>query len=176
MIDRKVLLECAQNGNADSFGLLYSEYAKELYAYAYKFLGNREDAEDAVQQASLNVYTHLSSVKKPEAFKAYYFKALANSARSILVKRNLHTVGTHELETLPDTSALEETSLDRQSLNEALAKLNDNEREIVLLSVTGGFNSAEIAHITGYTRGAVRSKLSRSLKKLKDELSDSYTY
>ena len=58
-------------------------------------------------------------------------------------------------------------------LREALAILNDVEKDIVLLSVSG-FNSKEIAKVTDYTSGAVRSKLSRALSKMRDFLEGKY--
>ena len=170
MIDSKILLASAQTGNADSFGTLYSMYSRELYLYALKLLGNREDAEDAVQQASLEVYTHLKSIRKPESFKAYYFKALANASRSMLSKKKIHIVSDDEIPEVPDGTDVQRQTEESTGIDSALRKLSDDERQIVLLSVIGGFNSAEIAKITDFARGTVRSKLSRALKKMKAEL------
>ena len=170
MLDCKLLLRSAQAGNADAFGQLYSIYSRELFLYACKLLGNREDAEDAVQQASLEVYTHIRNITKPESFKAYYFKALANVSKSMLAKNKLHIVSDDEMPELSDGSDLQEFAENKTAVGLALEKLNESEREIVLLSVIGGFNSAEIAKITDYARGSVRSKLSRALKKMKTEL------
>jgi RNA polymerase sigma-70 factor (ECF subfamily) len=170
MVDAKILLKCAKDGNADSFGALYSMYAKELYLYAYKFLGNKEDAEDAVQQASLNVYKNIASVKNADSFKAYYFKALSNTAKSMLAKKNLHIVGDEELENAVSPEQTEINAINSSVLEKALSALKQDDREIVLLSVLSGFSSKEIAKITGYTSSTVRSKIARSLKKLRTEL------
>jgi RNA polymerase sigma-70 factor (ECF subfamily) len=56
-------------------------------------------------------------------------------------------------------------------LAEALSQLNEEERNIVLLSIIGGLSSSEIASLTGLTPGSVRSKLSRSLAKMREFLS-----
>jgi RNA polymerase sigma-70 factor (ECF subfamily) len=56
-------------------------------------------------------------------------------------------------------------------LTEALSQLNEEERNIVLLSVLGDLTSREISEITSLTPGAVRSKLSRSLAKMREYLS-----
>ena len=61
-------------------------------------------------------------------------------------------------------------------LSEALAQLSDDEREIVLLSAAAGLTSSEISTITGLTSGSVRSKLSRSLSKMRDYLSILYNF
>ena len=56
-------------------------------------------------------------------------------------------------------------------LAEAMSLLSDEERSIVLLSVIGGLSSKEIAETTDLSAGAVRSKLSRSLAKMREFLS-----
>ena len=56
-------------------------------------------------------------------------------------------------------------------LTEALSQLKEEERDIVLLSIIGGFSSTEIASLTGLAPGSVRSKLSRSLAKMREFLS-----
>ena len=56
-------------------------------------------------------------------------------------------------------------------LSEALSQLGEEERNIVLLSIIGGLNSTEISTLTGLAPGSVRSKLSRSLAKMREFLS-----
>ncbi len=56
-------------------------------------------------------------------------------------------------------------------LTEALSQLRDEERDVVLLSIIGGLSSNEIASLTGLAPGSVRSKLSRSLAKMREFLS-----
>ena len=67
-----------------------------------------------------------------------------------------------------DNSA--ERTVQKTELQNALDILKDDEKEIVLLSVVAGFSSKEIGRIVDMTSGAVRSKLSRSLKKMRDFL------
>jgi RNA polymerase sigma-70 factor (ECF subfamily) len=57
-------------------------------------------------------------------------------------------------------------------LEEALEQLTEQEREIVLMAVVGGLKSPEIAEATGLTAGSVRSKLSRSLSKMRRYLEE----
>ncbi|MGN0562823.1 MAG: RNA polymerase sigma factor, partial [Candidatus Fimenecus sp.] len=70
----------------------------------------------------------------------------------------------------PDNT--EATASDRTDLRNALMRLTEEERQIVLLSAVAGFTSKEIAATVDLTAGAVRSKLSRSLEKLRTYLSE----
>lgn len=170
MADIKILLECAKSGNAEAFGDLYELYAKELYLYALKYLGNKEDAEDAVSQATLNVYKSIANVRNINSFKAYYFKVLANTARTMLKKSSVHMVDIDENTDIQSYDNTENDALDRCSVDTSLKKLNADEREIILLSAVCGLNSVEISKITDFTSGAVRSKLSRTISKMRTEL------
>lgn len=72
------------------------------------------------------------------------------------------------LDSLDNSTSLSEGFSDVTiELKEALAQLKDDEKEIVLLSVVAGLSSKEIARVTDLTSGSVRSKLSRSLAKMR---------
>lgn len=176
LLGSDILLESAKSGNANSFGALYERYAGELYLYAYKFLGNKEDAEDAVQQASVNVYRNIKNIRNSDSFKAYYFKALANCCKNILSKRRLNIVSVEDTNEISSENSTENEIIEKSLLDKALSSLGENEREILLLSVVSGFTSKEIAKIIGLTHSTVRSKLSRTLAKLRTSLEKEKDY
>ncbi len=167
------LLLRAKSADAEAFGALYALYAKELYAYALAVLRNPHDAEDAVQEACVRVYRSTRNVRNPERFKAYFFKTLSNTVKTLARKRAL-TVASGEIEpTVPDSTDGVHTAELRADLQNALAALKDDERQVVLLSAIAGLRSAEIAEALGLTAGAVRSKLSRALRKMRPFLAES---
>lgn len=171
--EQKQLLKEAQNGNSSAFGVLYAQYAKEFYYYALRFFGNKEDAEDAVQEAALRVYKHISSIQKPEAFKAFFFKTLSNTAKTMYQKKKSSPL---TLEKVPEQESTENVELSvtqKADIEVLLLSLPPEERQIVLLSVVGGFSSREIAEAVDLTAGAVRAKLSRTLHKLRRSLEES---
>ncbi len=166
------LLLRAQAADAEAFGQLYALYANELYAYALAVLRDPHDAEDAVQEACVRVYRAVRSIRKPERFKAYFFKTLSNTAKTLARKRTL-TVVTDEIEpTAPDITNDVHIAELRADLQKALAALKDDERQVVLLSAIAGLRSAEIAEALGMTAGTVRSKLSRALRKMRPFLAE----
>ena len=163
--------EKAKQGDAEAFGELYSLYAGDLYRFALCMLHVREDAEDAVQDAAVSVYKHILSIKKEESFRSYFFTVLANECRARLKKReNDKKVPLADIECIL-VDASNENLLLSVELQQAVSKLKDEERTVVLLSAVAGFKSGQIADIMGVTNGTVRSKLSRSLRKLREELS-----
>lgn len=170
-IDKR-FLKSAQNGDTAAFSAIYSAYSKELYRYALKYLGNTYDAEDAVSESTVKVFKNVKNIKNPDAFKAYYFKTLANCAKTMLKTKIPEPVSPDGAAELRSNENVEDEAAVKSDVNFALKQLNEDEREIVLLSAVGGFSSKEIARMVDLTAGSVRSKLSRSLEKLRGILNE----
>ena len=167
------LAEQARSGSKEAFCKLYGIYKDKLYRYALYLLGNPEDAEDAVSECVLAAWQNITSLRSTSAFGAWIFRILRNCCMKnikgkIALRENMESLYKTGIEGHAsigtDPSVLIE-------LSEALAQLSDDEREIVLLSAAAGLTSSEISTITGLTSGSVRSKLSRSLSKMRDYLS-----
>ena len=160
----------------EEFCRLYGEQKDRLYRYALYRLGSPDEAEDAVSDAVLAAWQSIGSLRSVDAFGAWLMKILANTCNSNIKKmiknREKLDKAKQSLETLGDLygCAYAPTSLSTE-LSEAMSLLSDEERSIVLLSVIGGLSSKEIAETTELTAGAVRSKLSRSLAKMREFLS-----
>lgn len=171
MADNAELLQQAQNGDTAAFGALYALYAVQAYRYACAILKNTHAAEDAVQESCIKVYQNIRNIQNPDAFRAYFFKTLSNTAKTMLRRSTLYAAGEAVPETAPAPENTAQTAELRTDLAAALDRLNEEERQIVLLSAVAGLHSKEIADAVGLTAGAVRSKLSRSLQKLRTYLS-----
>ncbi|MDE6385078.1 MAG: RNA polymerase sigma factor [Eubacterium sp.] len=169
MSDKELVIR-AKDGDAHAFTILYGKYKKKLYGYAFYRLGNKADAEDAVQDCVLSAFEQINKLKKAESFSSWIFRILYCCCTSA-VKEQIRQRNTDNIEDYANvfTITYDETK-EQTELKQALEVLSDEEREIVLLSVVAGFKSKEIAQISGLTAGSVRSKLSRSLAKLKNEL------
>ena len=162
----------AINGDKEAFCALYDEYKQKLYRYALYKLKNPQDAEDAVSDAVVSSYRQIGTLKNPGAFDAWIFRILNCACTKYIDQqaksRQTQTIDQWAVENKMYTDFNPQT----QELMEALDSLDSQEQSIVLLSVIAGLNSKEIAGLTGLTPGGVRSKLSRSLNKMKNYWSD----
>ena len=163
------LIKESASGSKEAFCELYGLYKDYLYRYAYYRLGNPEDAEDAVSECVLAAWKGIGSLRSSEAFTAWLFKILSNCCAGHIRKAIASREVANQLEQGSGTDTVQ-PSLSVE-LNEALSILSDEEREIVLLSVIAGMNSSEISRQIGVPAGTVRSKLSRSLEKMRSYLS-----
>lgn len=115
----------------------------------------------------LSAYSQIKQLKKPEAFAAWLFRILYCSCASQIKAQAARRQMTALNGPLPEPAMDMQSAIEKTELAEALAILTPEERDIVLLSVVSGLTSKEIAAVTDFTAGAVRSKLSRSLAKMR---------
>lgn len=165
-MDEKTLAQKAKTGDKDAFAALYTLYKDRLYRYAYFRLGVEADAMDAVSDCVCEAYKYIKTLKKTEAFSAWIFRILYRSC-SRLIKEQAQS---REREELTDNSASYTEDFLKAELNEALAILSEEEKDIVLLSTVAGYNSKEIGKILGIKHTTARSKLSRALAKMREFL------
>ena len=144
----------------------YETVYRDLYRLAYYYLGNPQDAEDAVGETVLRAYEKFDTLRKEEAFRAWIFAILVNECRNQL--RRKQKVAFAELKEEPSYEPeLGEAVVTR----EMLEGLNEEERIIVALSVFGGYKGEEIARILHCKHSTVRSRYRRALKKLEKRIS-----
>ena len=160
-------------GSKEAFCRLYGEYKDRLYRYALYRLGDPDDAEDAVSECVLASWKGIRGLRSGKAFGSWIFSILSACCASriktaIREREKLQSI----TRTSPSFTGEDESGPPSLSveLTEALSQLKDEERDIVLLSVIGGLNSTEISSLTGIAPGTVRSRLSRSLAKMREFL------
>lgn len=168
----KELVTLAKNGDAEAFGELYEIYYKDMYCYACYVTGSESLAQDAVSDAVLSAFRQIKTLKKAEAFKGWLFKILCAACKRYYTdeqKKKTLVYLDDENGGYSEPMSFESIELSVE-LKKALETLSAEEREIVLLSVLGNYKSHEIADILDYPSSTVRSKLKRSLGKLRKEL------
>ena len=170
-MDEKLINE-AIAGSREAFCRLYGEYKDKLYRYALYRLGDPSDAEDAVSECVLAAWRGIGGLRSEKAFGSWIFRILSACCAS-RIKEAIRTRESMERMQGESQGSMYSSSSPSLSveLAEALSILKEDEREIVLLSIVGGLNSNEVSALTGLAPGSVRSKLSRSLAKMREFLS-----
>lgn len=166
------LVTLAKEGSAEAFGELYEIYYKEMYCYACCVTGSESLAQDAVSDAVLSAFRQIKSLKNAKAFKGWLFKILCAACKRYYTdneKKKSMVYLDDEDGGYTEPASFESVELSIE-LKRALEDLSAEEREIVVLSVLGNYKSHEIAEILDCPSATVRSKLKRSLKKLRAAL------
>jgi len=167
------LVARALAGDQGAFGELVARYRDAVFGVAFHRIGNFENARDVAQDAFLKAYANLPKLRKPESFASWLYH-IADLTALEVVRRPRQEVPLPADETaLGSTesypSVAEEADL-AQQVREALATLNEPTRLAVILHYVNGYSHAEVASFLDTTPGAVRTRVSRAKKRLREEV------
>lgn len=167
--EKRKLADLAMKGDTDAFSKLYGEIYKELYYYALANLQNAEDAADAVQDAVLDGYTSISSLRKSEAFDSWMFKILVAKIKQ---KQKEYAQRRSNLDYINESDAIikDESDFERCEILEEFANLSEAERLCITLHCIAGYKGREIVEITDIKDSTVRSHISRGKAKIRRKL------
>lgn len=164
--------EKLKTGDKDSFDLLYQDYYLILYRTALLILGNKEDAEDALQESFIAIYKNIASLSDFNKLKPWIFSILKNSCYTRYRKRKREFPDEFVLEKADSNSISkgEDDFLLNNEIEAAPLNLKEKEREVLVLFYYNDFSIEEIAKICNSFTGTIKSRLYRARKNLKKEL------
>ena len=156
----------AGQDRAQAVQALYAEHALGLMRLALVMTGNRQSAEDIVQDAFLGLYRCWQRLRDPGCALAYVRSAVVNGCRSELRRRNRPPRPQHDLPACSAETAAMAQEEGRVVLR-AVRTLPPRQREAVVLRHYAGFSEAETAQIMQISRGAAKSSASRGIAALR---------
>ncbi|MEU3252698.1 SigE family RNA polymerase sigma factor [Streptomyces sp. NPDC006997] len=152
-----------------AFTAYVQERRASLYATAYHLTGDRFEAEDLLQSALFSTYRAWDRITDKAAVGGYLRRTMTNLHISAWRRRKLNEYPTEELpETVGDTDAMRGTEL-RAVLWQALARLPELQRTMLVLRYYEGRTDPEIAEILDISVGTVKSSIWRSLRRLRED-------
>ena len=165
------------DGDNDAFSLLVSKYSDKYVRYATQMLGNREDAEEALQDSLVRAFRSLKNCEDPDRFGAWLFQILINRCRTSGARR-----GRREKTFVRDEIALmgaaTEHPSDQNAMHDeiyrALDLLDVEQREAFLLKHVEGLSYEEISAMTGAGVSALKMRVKRACDRLKVSLQEVY--
>ncbi|MFL9653184.1 SigE family RNA polymerase sigma factor [Streptomyces sp. PB17] len=151
------------------FTAYVQERRSSLYATAYHLTGDRFEAEDLLQSALFSTYRAWDRISDKAAVGGYLRRTMTNLHISAWRRRKLNEYPTEELpETPGDMDAMRGTEL-RTVLWQALARLPELQRTMLVLRYYEGRTDPEIADILDISVGTVKSSIWRSLRRLRED-------
>jgi RNA polymerase sigma-70 factor (ECF subfamily) len=142
-----------------------------LRAFAVSLCGDKERADDLVQETLFKAWNHFDSFQEGTNLKAWLFTILRNTYFSERRKRKREVEdadGSYaaQLSSPPEQQA----HMDMQDFREVLARLPDDQREALILVGAAGFSYEEAANISGCPVGTIKSRVNRARGRLADLL------
>ncbi len=157
-------------GDTAAYALLVGRYRAQFARYATRMLGNREDAEEALQDAFLRAYRSLAKCEDPARFGSWLFRILANRCRTAGARR-----GRREKTFIRDDVAILDASEEhpedrtawREEIQRALLMLEEDQREAFLLKHVEDLGYDEMAELTGVGVSALKMRVKRACERLR---------
>jgi RNA polymerase sigma-70 factor (ECF subfamily) len=176
------LVARVQAGELGAFNTLVVRHQDAVFSLAYRFMGSRQAAEDATQEAFLRAFRNIRSFKG-QRFRSWLLSIVANACRDELRKRRRRPQRSldvarydwdrPELDPADEGPTPEDAVLNadlRQALERALLQLPEEWRLVVVLSDVHGLAYDEVAQVAGIPLGTVKSRIARARARLRDIL------
>ena len=170
-----VIVARVLRGDVEVFRVLVERYRDRFARYAYHMLGNREDAEEALQDAFTRAYRSLARCEDPERFSAWLFRILVNRCRTMGARRG-RRAKTFVVDEIALLEAAEEHPAEqaawREEIDRALERLNADQREAFLLKYVEELGYDDMAQLTGVGVSALKMRVMRACERLRELLSE----
>jgi RNA polymerase sigma-70 factor (ECF subfamily) len=170
-----ILIQRILDGDVEAYAQLVDRHYDRCARVAFRILGNREDAEEAIQDAFLRAYRALGEYEDRERFAAWIARILVIQGRGVLAKRRRRDELFIDVDPrlLDRVGALAEEGTDTwPELEVALRSLPLEQREAVVLRYADDLTYQEMAKITGAGESALKMRVQRAFARLRDLLQE----
>jgi RNA polymerase sigma-70 factor (ECF subfamily) len=161
----ELLVEAAQKGDLESFGVLYERYYGSMVALAYSVLAEKYLAEDAAQETFAVAWGNLHRLRRKDKFGPWLSGICRNVARQMRRKRKraIPNIAT------PSEKGKNTGRIDK-AVRQAVWKLKEPQREVILLRYFDQLSYERIAALLGISEQAVNGRLIRAKRKIAKHL------
>lgn len=170
------LARLAQQGDQDAFAELVRRYERQIFSMAYRLAGDYDEAADMAQEAFLRIYRILDRYDPQKKFFSWMYRVAQNSCLNALAKRPANVIPVERAEEyMADVPAAEpeQNYLNREMrehIDQAIAQLPDNYRDVVYLRYVEDLSYQQIAENLNLPVSTVETRLFRGKKQLQKNL------
>ena len=174
----EALVALVARGDEDALAELYDRVGRVAYGLALRVLRDERHAEDAVQEAFLQVWRSAATFRAERAKASTWILTLVHRRAVDLVRREERRQADPLTDDSPAGVAPEETEeaawlrFERERVQAALKQLPDVQREALELAYYGGFSQSELAERLGVPLGTIKSRMFAGLARMRETLGD----
>jgi RNA polymerase sigma-70 factor (family 1) len=158
-------------GDVDAFEALYRMYWQRLYAFAFRYVHSKEDAEEVAQEVFFRIWRRRAHWAPAGAVRNYLYLAVRNAARDRLERAAVARrwrVG--QVEPAPEMQSDLDAEEFAAAVERALTELPPKRSAVCKLRLIDGLSYAQIADRLGICEKTVETQLARGLKALRDQI------
>jgi RNA polymerase sigma-70 factor (ECF subfamily) len=158
------LIERCKNGEVKAQFLLYKQYSKAMYNIAIRFLNNKMDAEDILQESFVSAFEKLAELSSNNAFGSWLKRIVINNCITHIRKNKIEfdDLEDYHVTEYPDDGETE-LSIDPALVHTAIKELPPGARTILVLHSLEGYKHREIAEMLGVSESTSKTQYRRAL-------------
>ena len=165
----EILVIRSQQGEKEAFELLVELWQKPLITFAIRYIEQETEALDAVQETWISVIKKLNKLQDPDLFVSWLFRILTNKCIDrIRKKQNVEKL----INNVNPKSETLTSKNENEDLEQAIQKLSDEHKSIIILRFAQGLQVGQIASILNIAEGTVKSRLHRAITRLRENLGE----
>ncbi len=157
-------------GDREKFRLLVRRYEDILFRHAERMVGGHDEAADIVQKALVVGYKKLARCRDPERVGGWLFRIMSNQCKDYLKSRRRKDVSLEDVPSVASDHVSAGGEIDRMelraSLAQALARLNDEQREAFVMKHLEGSSYEEMSESLGVSVSALKMRVHRAREEL----------
>ncbi|MDM5233291.1 sigma-70 family RNA polymerase sigma factor [Lysinibacillus pakistanensis] len=169
------IVQQAIAGDKEAFEQLLILEEEKLFYTALSYVGQKEDALDAIQEAACKAYLSVSQLKQPEFFSTWLFRILIHECYRLL-KKGQKMIPYEESELLNRLQHKENVVVNPIDLSEAIKQLNHSQQMAIILFYYYDLPMKDISEVMEKPVSTIKTYLHRGKKQLKRELERSVTF
>ncbi len=177
MNEEKQLVKQCRNRSARGFDRLYQRYASVLFGICLRYGGNKEAAEDILQDVFVTIFKKIDSYRFEGSFEGWLKRITVNVAINYLRKQKrkyLVSVDDNEYVKLESYDADAISKLSEMEILESIQRLPEGYRTVFNLYVIEGYKHKDIAEMLGITESTSRTQLAKARKALQLDILRKY--
>lgn len=167
------LIVSVQNGEQEKFALIVQNFQQSIFRYCYRLLGNRQDAEDALQDTFVKAYESIHRYKPAASFSSWLYRIAGNHCLNLLRRRRIHRLAMRFLRPGSDAAGAEQEFEERlysYPLAEALSRLSPEDRNLLVLRVFEQRTFVEMSGILGISPNALHKRMEKIKSKVRETM------
>jgi len=164
-INSQILARC-RRGEVKAQFILYKQYSKAMYNIAIRFLNNKMDAEDVLQESFITAFEKLSELTSDNAFGRWLKRIVINNCITQIKKKKIEFDDIENYPAVADQDDSDLPGIDPLLVHNAIKLLPSGGRTILVLHALEGYKHREIAEMLGISESTSKSQYKRALELL----------
>jgi RNA polymerase sigma-70 factor, ECF subfamily len=185
--DDHTLIREFHSGDKTAFDVIVLRYRDRVFNLCFRFLGNYHEAEDTAQDVFVKAYSYLKSFRFESSFFTWLYRITVNTCKNRIksgeyrfkktnagMDNEVESIALQQAERLDNPASDPVSDLEKKetmkALQLAIDALPPDQKSVVILRDIQGLSYEEIADITAFKPGTIKSRLSRARNSLKEKL------